>query len=272
MTTSTFQRSKGIWKFNNSLLESPDYISLINIIIEEEKLKYAIPPYEINYLRNTYNKFEKIIDNLFLEALILRIRGETIKFATIEKRSLKKLKGQFVRSRLQWLQYGERPSIYLTSPENKNYIEKIIKRVKLCNGNYITDQKGILDQNHQYYSNVFATKDNILQNIDCDTLGIKQDTKISEDIGQPVTVEEACLILKRIKSNKSPGIDGITAEFLKVFWRRLKHFVIDAINCGFHKGCLTVSLRQCIITCLPKSNKDRTLLKLAAHIPAECNL
>ena len=92
-------------------------------------------------------------------------------------------------------------------------------------------------------------------------MGIKQNPKILEDIGQPVTVEEAGLVLKQMKANKSPGIDGITAEFLKVFWRQLRHFMMDAINCGFQKGCVTVSLRRCIITCLPKSNKDRTLLK-----------
>ena len=46
--------------------------------------------------------------------------------------------------------------------KNKNYIEKTIKRVKLYNGNHITDQKGILDQIHQYYSNLFANKDSTL--------------------------------------------------------------------------------------------------------------
>ena len=64
-----------------------------------------------------------------------------------------------------------------------------------------------------------------------------------------------------MKSNKSPGIDGITVEFVKVFWRQLKHFIIKAINCGFSKGRLSVSLRQCIITCLPKAKKDRSLIK-----------
>ena len=33
---------KGIWKFNNSLLEIPQYISLINDVIAEELIKYSI--------------------------------------------------------------------------------------------------------------------------------------------------------------------------------------------------------------------------------------
>ena len=49
--------------------------------------------------------------------------------------------------------------------------------------------------------------------------------------------------------NKTPGIDGITSEFLKVFSGKIKYFVMEAINCGFHKGSLSTSMRQCIITC-----------------------
>ena len=83
LTINSFSQGKGIWKFNNSLLECPEYVYLINRIIEEEKLKYAIPVYEPNYVKNTFTSFEMIIDHdLFLEMLLLRIRGKTIKFAT----------------------------------------------------------------------------------------------------------------------------------------------------------------------------------------------
>ena len=64
-----------------------------------------------------------------------------------------------------------------------------------------------------------------------------------------------------MKNNKSPGIDGISAEFLKVFWGQLKFFVQNTINCSYEKGQLSVSLRKTIITCLPKGNKDRKFIK-----------
>ena len=64
-----------------------------------------------------------------------------------------------------------------------------------------------------------------------------------------------------MKSNKSPGIDGITSEFLKVFWQSLRQFITKALNHGFSTGRMSVSLRQCVITCLPKQKKDRALLK-----------
>ena len=64
-----------------------------------------------------------------------------------------------------------------------------------------------------------------------------------------------------MKHNKTPGIDGITVEFLKVFWGSLKNYVLKALNCCFMKEKMSTSLRQCIIVCLPKPNKDRSLIK-----------
>ena len=67
-----FSRGKGLWKFNNSLLECADYLNIINNVIEEEKLKHAVPVYDLSYLENKCTKFERTIDHhLFLETLFL---------------------------------------------------------------------------------------------------------------------------------------------------------------------------------------------------------
>ena len=75
-----------------------------------------------------------------------------------------------------------------------------------------------LNQVQQYYCNLFE-KDDSLESINFEDLGIKSNTKIPENIGIPLTVDEVGKFLKKMKSNKSPGIDGITVEFVKVFWR-----------------------------------------------------
>ena len=69
------------------------------------------------------------------------------------------------------------------------------------------------------------------------------------------------LVLKKSKNNKSPGIDGISAEFLKVFWGKLKILVTNAINACYLKGELSETLPKSIIICLPKENKDRKFIK-----------
>ena len=73
-----------------------------------------------------------------------------------------------------------------------------------------------------------------------------------------------------MKNNKSPGIDGLSADFLKVFWRKIKYFITNAANFSHEEGQLPISWRQSIITCLPKGNKDRQLLKNWRPIPLLC--
>ena len=67
--------------------------------------------------------------------------------------------------------------------------------------------------------------------------------------------------LKNMKNGKTPGIDGFPAEFYKVFWSKLKFIIQRAINSSYDNNELPLTLRQCIISCLPKGNKDRTILK-----------
>ena len=63
-----------------------------------------------------------------------------------------------------------------------------------------------------------------------------------------------------MKSGKCPGIDGFPSEFLKVFWHKLKYFVLRSLNEAYEKGEMSITLRQCVINCLPKGNKPRHLL------------
>ena len=90
------------------------------------------------------------------------------------------------------------------------------------------------------------------------------------DLGKVITVKELANVLKKMKNGKSPGIDGISVDFLKVFWIRLKYFITNCINFCYKKGKLSYSLRQSIITCLPKGNKDRQCLKSWRPISLLC--
>ena len=91
--TNNFTKGKGLWKFNNSLLESQEYLNLVNKIIQEEKTRYAIPIYNLEFLKHNTSKIQlKIDDDLFLEVLMLQLRGQTIKFASMQKKKQSKQK------------------------------------------------------------------------------------------------------------------------------------------------------------------------------------
>ena len=45
-----------------------------------------------------------------------------------------------------------------------------------------------------------------------------------------------------VKNNKSPGSDGLNAEFYKAFWPSIGNLVVESLNTSFEKGrALTLS-------------------------------
>ena len=83
-----FTKGKGLWNFNNSLLKDIEYAKLIRDCIQHTKEQYMIPVYNIEYIRNNEN-FPiqmKISDQLFLETLLIIIRGKTISYSAYKKK------------------------------------------------------------------------------------------------------------------------------------------------------------------------------------------
>ena len=78
-----FKQGKGVWKFNCSLLTHPDYAKLINDAIMTVKKQYAAPVYDLENLASVPDiDINFIITNdAFLETLLLKMRGDTIKYA-----------------------------------------------------------------------------------------------------------------------------------------------------------------------------------------------
>ena len=75
------------------------------------------------------------------------------------------------------------------------------------------------------------------------------------------TINILRIALQKMKNNKTPEIDGFPADFYKVFWIKIKSIICRAINSCYEAGKLSVSMRKSIISCLPKGDKSRELLK-----------
>ena len=83
-----FQRGPGTWKFNSSLLKNKTYAELINQTIDQTILEYANPIHNFDAINNIYKDINFIIDDtLFLDTLLMKIRGKTITFSAKEKRN-----------------------------------------------------------------------------------------------------------------------------------------------------------------------------------------
>ena len=59
-----------------------------------------------------------------------------------------------------------------------------------------------------------------------------------------LNLSEISLTFKSMKSGKSLGLSGFSAEFFKVFWKQIGNFVLRSLNYGYMKGELSVTQKQ----------------------------
>ena len=62
-------------------------------------------------------------------------------------------------------------------------------------------------------------------------------------------------------SDKTPGMDGLPAEFYKVFWSDISSYLISSLNYGFDSGRLSVTQRRGVIKLIPKKDAELYLIK-----------
>ena len=67
--------------------------------------------------------------------------------------------------------------------------------------------------------------------------------------------------LKNMNNDKSPGIDGFSTNFYKVFWGKIGHFVVRALNYPFIENSFSHNIKLGTIVCIPKEKKPRQFLK-----------
>jgi hypothetical protein len=73
--------------------------------------------------------------------------------------------------------------------------------------------------------------------------------------------EECLKALKNMKNNKTPGLDGFTSEFYKIFWNDVYIYLVRSLNTAGEVGHLSISQRQGVITCIPKEDRYKSYLK-----------
>lgn len=64
-----------------------------------------------------------------------------------------------------------------------------------------------------------------------------------------------------MESEKTPGTDGLPAEFYKVFWKDVSSTLISALNYAYETGKLSITQRRGIIKLIPKKDAEPFFIK-----------
>jgi len=72
------------------------------------------------------------------------------------------------------------------------------------------------------------------------------------DLESPLTLEELSAALKSLNGGKSPGLDGLPAEFFKKFWDLIGPELLLVFRESLEKNELPLSCRRAVLTLIPK--------------------
>ena len=70
-----------------------------------------------------------------------------------------------------------------------------------------------------------------------------------------ITEEECLSALKQFSKNKTPGSDGLTAEFYLCFWDYVASPLKDCLNEAYQCREMSISQKRGVISLLPKKTK-----------------
>ena len=251
--TSNFIRGPGIWHFNNSLLHDQIYTTRINKTIDTyinetvtlnptmrwELLKAEIKSITVQYCTNKnqsnfleekqllieINRISKlIIENPKAQKLHEDLSQLKMK---LEVFNLNKAKGAQVRSKLKYIEEGEKNTNYFLGLEKcmgaQNTIQELYK-----NNNVIQDPLKILSEIEMFYSTLYQKDtqiDDSKENIENFIYNISFPKLSDEDkaiCDSDMSIEEMGAALLKLNNKSSPGCDGFTTPFYKFFWKKIK--------------------------------------------------
>ena len=164
----------------------------------------------------------------------------------------------------------EKNTSFFLRLEKSNYLNKVISKLEL-EDEIITDPAEILEEERKFYQKLYsrpplksdtsneAKSKNLFLG---DKAGLPKVTDNDRhNCEKEITETELLSSLKDIKNSKSPGSDGLTAEFYKFFWLDIKNPLLNSINHGLQIGCLSIEQRRGVLTLIPKKDKNRLFLK-----------
>lgn len=142
-----------------------------------------------------------------------------------------KIEGVMLRSRCRYENLGEKPKHYFLNLECRNFTNKVMTKLIDENGKECMDTEEIFEEQRKYYKNLYKDETEVEDTPIEEIIGINQNILTDAyalKLEGEITLTELAFALKSMKNSKSPGNDGFSAEFFKIFWKDLGTYVLKS--------------------------------------------
>ncbi len=157
---------------------------------------------------------------------------------------------------------GEKSSIFFFSQEKSKGKSKLWRQIKDSKGNIKTKINDILEVQSQYYSELMSSEgwdENAAQSLLANIKTFIPDTE-REICEKEISENELNNSILKLKLDKSPGLDGIPAEFYKKYWHIIKSKFIKVIREIEKTESLCISQYRGVICLLFKSGDREKII------------
>ncbi|XP_073298281.1 uncharacterized protein [Primulina huaijiensis] len=215
-----------------------------------------------NQLGKKIQKLRKEV-NLLMSSTIAKFN--TGRISEIEK-EIEKLSYQEEihwkqRSRVNWLNYGDRNTKYFHSSATTRRNTNQIRGLNNADGVWCTDYSSLVDITTDYFTCLFTSIKPSTQDIAMvmDTIVPVVGNEMNDKLCEPFTEDEIRKAVFDLSPSKAPGSDGFTAMFYQKLWttvgRDVTKAVLEILN---EKGDLK-EWNSTVVTLIPKVSEPKTL-------------
>ncbi len=264
---------KSHWHFNNRLLQDHSFIHSFNLFWQswrEERCSFSLlsqwwdmgkvhiklfcQQYTVHNTRTLKEKMKS------LEEDILRQSSHDDSADSIERNTflLKTLleeqgKTALLRTRYSQLNEMDAPSAFFFGLEKKPRKQKYFHKLNLSQGGVTTDQQEIRTHALAFYEDLYCAElcdGAATEQILCDLPHLSEEDQ--QTLDNPISFAELSLAVQELNPGKSPGLDGLSAEFYRVFWNLIGEDLYAVFLESFNQGKLPLSCRRAVLTLIPK--------------------
>ena len=178
----------------------------------------------------------------------------------LEQKLLEKTKGIIFRSKVRWYEEGERNTKYFFALEKARYNAKTCYTLIGDDGQELTTSQEILEEQRRFYTELYQEDKDVHFSLE-NKYGVEVPEAIRQQQEQQLSMTDFEHAIKGMKNNKTPGQDGISVDFYKVFWKHIKEPFQSMVLDNYLVGLLHPSARKGVLNLIPKADKDTRYVK-----------